>query len=57
MEAIGLTWSFENQLNWALSQLLAIDTLDLAIYSLDLVIYTLDNPSQATWNCISFQAI
>jgi len=41
VEAIGWTLSFENQLNCALSQLLAICTLDLAIY-------TLDNPSQAT---------
>ena len=28
VEAIGSTWSFENQLNWALSQVLAIYTLD-----------------------------
>ena len=34
VEAIGWAWSFENQLNWALSQILAI--------------YALDNPSQAT---------
>ena len=34
VEAIGWVWSFENQLNWALSQVLAI--------------YTLDNPSQTT---------
>ena len=34
VEVIGWVWSFENQLNWALSQVLAI--------------YTLDNPSQAT---------
>ena len=34
VEAIEWAWSFEDQLNWALSQVLAI--------------YTLDNPSQAT---------
>ena len=43
VEAIGWVWSFENQLNWAWSQVLAI--------------YTLDNPSQATQNWISCQAI
>jgi len=42
VEAIGWTWYFENQLNWALSQLLAIYTLDLATYTLALAIYTLD---------------
>ena len=41
VEAIGWTLSFEHQLNCALSQLLAICTLNLAIY-------TLHNPSQAT---------
>ena len=43
VEAIGWMWSFQNQLNWVLSQVSAI--------------YTLDNPSQATWNWISCQAI
>ena len=43
VEAIWWVWSFENQLNWALSQVLAI--------------YTLDNPSHATENWISCQAI
>ena len=43
VEAIGWAWSCENQLNWALSQVLAI--------------YTLDNPSQVTENGISCQAI